>query len=103
MKHVAFTMQLINGFELEYKRRHDAIWPELSYLLSEDGIREYYIFLDESTGILFAFMKREDSTLPAPLREHPVMRKWWEYMKDIMPTNEDGSPVTKSLQEVFQF
>ncbi|RYY19019.1 MAG: L-rhamnose mutarotase, partial [Chitinophagaceae bacterium] len=62
---------------------------------------EYYIYLDEPTGILFAFMKRGDSNLQTALREHPIMRKWWDYMKDIMETNDDGSPVTKPLVEVF--
>ena len=101
MTRTAFTMQLTKGFEAEYKRRHDEIWPELSALLGEDGVREYYIYLDDASGTLFAFMKKEESRLAAPLRQHPVMRKWWDYMKDIMETNADGSPVTIPLVEVF--
>ena len=102
MHRSAFTMKLTRGFEAEYKRRHDEIWPDLSQLLAQDGIKEYYIFLDEATGVLFAFMKREPSGLTTPLSDHPVMKKWWQYMKDIMETNEDGSPVTQSLVEVFE-
>jgi L-rhamnose mutarotase len=101
MDRFAFTMKLTMGFEKEYKRRHDDIWPELSQLLVEDGVLEYYIYLDEQTGTLFAFMKRGESNLTSPLRQHPVMRRWWDYMKDIMETNEDGSPVTRPLIEVF--
>jgi len=29
------------------------------------------------------------------------MQKWWTYMKDIMETNDDHSPVSTSLKEVF--
>jgi L-rhamnose mutarotase len=29
------------------------------------------------------------------------MRKWWAFMKDIMETNEDDSPVAIPLKEVF--
>ena len=29
------------------------------------------------------------------------MQKWWAYMKDIMETNADNSPVSTSLEEVF--
>ena len=29
------------------------------------------------------------------------MRKWWDYMADIMDTNPDRSPVCKPLAEVF--
>jgi len=31
----------------------------------------------------------------------PVVARWWEYMKDIMDTNPDNSPVTIPLEEVF--
>ena len=30
-----------------------------------------------------------------------ITLKWWAYMKDIMETNPDNSPVTVPLQEVF--
>jgi L-rhamnose mutarotase len=30
-----------------------------------------------------------------------IMRKWWDYMKELMDTNPDGSPVAKELVEVF--
>jgi L-rhamnose mutarotase len=35
------------------------------------------------------------------LPDHPVMRKWWAYMGDIMATNPDGSPVATPLVEMF--
>ena len=50
----AFKMKLKPGFQAEYKLRHDRIWPELQTLLSESGIQDYSIFLDEETLILFA-------------------------------------------------
>jgi len=30
-----------------------------------------------------------------------VCRRWWSYMKDLMLTNEDDSPVATELSEVF--
>ena len=33
--------------------------------------------------------------------KHPVMRRWWEHMKDIMASNPDGSPVSEPLIEMF--
>jgi L-rhamnose mutarotase len=35
------------------------------------------------------------------LPAHPVMQRWWAYMKDIMDTHADHSPVSIPLQEVF--
>jgi L-rhamnose mutarotase len=29
------------------------------------------------------------------------MQKWWAFMKDIMDSNSDNSPVSISLKEVF--
>jgi L-rhamnose mutarotase len=49
----AFKMKLKKGFEMEYKKRHDEIWPELASLLSESGIQDYSIFLDEETPSVF--------------------------------------------------
>jgi L-rhamnose mutarotase len=31
----------------------------------------------------------------------PVMKRWWDYMADLMDTNPDNSPVAKPLQRVF--
>ena len=101
MTRVAFKMQLLKGFEEEYKRRHDEIWPELQSLLKDTGISEYSIFLDKTTNSLFGFLKAKDPTLLNNLPSHPVMQRWWKYMGDIMETNPDNSPVQTPLEEVF--
>lgn len=94
-------MQLYAGCEEEYRRRHAAIWPELAGLLRETGIRNYSIFLEERTLQLFAILQIDDAAQLDGLATHPVMRRWWEYMKDIMDTNPDGSPVVIPLEEMF--
>ena len=101
MRRVAFTMRLKPGFEAEYERRHDAIWPELSEKLRAAGVSDYSIFLDPETLTLFAVQKVADVDGTASLPLDPVVRRWWEYMKDIMDTNPDASPVQKDLREVF--
>jgi len=97
----AFKMKLLPGFEAEYKKRHDEIWPELYKLLSEKGIYDYSIFLDEETLILFAVQKVKEGANLTGLTEEPILRKWWNYMGDIMETNPDNSPVEKPLKKVF--
>ena len=94
-------MQLHAGCEEEYRRRHASIWPELAALLRETGIRDYSIFLEEKTLQLFAILKIDDPAKLDSLATHPVMRRWWEYMKDLMDTHPDGSPVVISLKEMF--
>lgn len=94
-------MQLKPGFEAEYKKRHDEIWPELETLLSEAGISDYSIFLDEETLTLFAVQKLKNGFDEMLIPNHPIVKKWWVYMADIMETNSDNSPVVLPLKEVF--
>ena len=100
-KRVAFKMHLNEGQKETYKKRHDEIWPELKSLLKNAGISEYSIFLDEETNVLFAFHKIDGEVGAQDLGKEEVVKKWWAYMKDIMSTNEDNSPVSVPLEEVF--
>ncbi|SMO48917.1 L-rhamnose mutarotase [Fodinibius sediminis] len=101
MERHAFKMKLKPGCEQEYKRRHDEIWPELERLLSEAGVHDYSIFLDEKNLTLFAVQKREEGYSEEGLASHPVVKKWWDYMQDLMETHPDNSPVATPLKEVF--
>lgn len=101
MKRNAFKMKLKPGFEAVYKTRHDEIWPELKALLSESGISDYSIFLDEETLTLFAVQKLSDDARDTDLPNHPMVKKWWAYMADIMETHPDNAPVAVALTEVF--
>jgi L-rhamnose mutarotase len=101
MQRLAFKMKLYKGFEEEYKKRHEQLWPELEQLLKETGISEYSIFLDDETNFLFCILKAENPSALNNLPSKPVMQKWWAYMKDIMESNPDNSPVSIPLKEVF--
>jgi len=101
METIAFKMKLHPGFKNEYLRRHAQIWPDLQQLLKEYGISDYYIFFDEETDILFAIQRVERREQRIDLRNHPVMKKWWDYMADIMEVNPDNSPVAGMLEQVF--
>ena len=101
LKRVAFKMKLIKGFEAEYQKRHDEIWPDLQQLLKDSGISDYSIFLEEETGNLFGFLKVKDKIQLDTLPTFPVMQRWWTYMSDIMDTNPDHSPISIPLREVF--
>jgi len=101
MRRVAFKMKLFEGCEAEYKKRHDELWNDLKQLLKQTGVADYSIFFDKETNFLFAYLTIDDAKNLDVLSQEPVMKKWWAYMKDIMETNEDGSPVVVELKEVF--
>lgn len=101
MQKYAFKMHLNPGMEAEYKRRHDAIWPELADLLKQAGISDYSIHLDPDTLILFGVLWRRDDHGMDDLPSHPVMQRWWAHMADIMRTNADRAPVAVPLVPMF--
>lgn len=100
MQRFAFKMFLNPGQEAAYRRRHDEIWPELSALLTQAGVSNYSIFLDTETNTLFAYLERSDGHRMDSLPDEPVMRRWWDYMSDIM-RYENGVPVAVALPEMF--
>lgn len=101
MEKFAFKMYLKEGQLDEYKHRHDDIWPELVNLLRQAGISDYSIFLDEETHTLFGVLWRQSDHTMEELPLHPIMKKWWAYMADIMRTNDDNSPVAIPLKTMF--
>jgi L-rhamnose mutarotase len=101
MEQVAFKMFLREGRSDEYRRRHDAIWPELAQLLREAGMRDYSIFLDPQTHVLFAVLRRTADHGADALPAQELMQRWWRHMADIMETNDDGSPRQAALVPMF--
>lgn len=101
MEQIAFKMFLKPGRADEYRRRHDAIWPELLGLLHEAGINDYSIFLDEATHVLFAVLWRTPDHRMDSLPQAEVMQRWWRHMADLMETEADGSPRQQPLRPMF--
>ena len=101
MERIASLMKLKPGFEAEYKRRHDEIWPEMLAELRAAGVSDYSIFLDPGTLVLFAVQKRAENSTADDLPKKAIVKRWWAYMKDIMETNPDNSPLSAPLIEVF--
>ena len=101
MKREAFKMFLKPGCEEEYEKRHNAIWPELKQLLSDGGVYDYSIYRDKETNMLFACLKTKGEAGSQDMGTNPIVQRWWDYMADIMEVNEDNSPVSIPLPEVF--
>ena len=100
----AFTMKLKPGMKEEYKRRHDALWPEMVQFMKDSGILYYSIFLDEPTNTLFAVQYMSESGKSAAgVRENPLIRKWSTYMSDIVESDAEGNQILNPLPEMFHF
>lgn len=101
MKKFAFKMKLKPGCKAEYIKRHDEIWPELKKLISDNGVCDYSIYLDEETNTLFGVQYIKGEQGSQDLGKLEIVQKWWKYMADIMETNPDNSPITIPLDRVF--
>ena len=97
----AFRMSVHPGQEEEYERRHRPIWQELTDTLIEHGVISYSIFFDPDTRDLFGYAEVESEERWDEIASTPVCRRWWHYMREIMPSNPDDSPVSRRLHEVF--
>lgn len=94
-------MQLKPNHQAEYERRHNPIWAELAAMLKEFGVSNYSIFLDRDTDQLFAYAEVESETHWEAIASTEICRRWWVYMRDLMHTNADNSPIAITLKEVF--
>ena len=101
MEQIAFLMRLKLGCEQEYRQRHDEIWPQLKAALTQAGIRDYSIFLDEVTLTLFAVLRLTPDNTRDGLPSLPIMRRWWDFMAELMEVDRANRPVDQPLTRVF--
>ena len=104
MERYAWKAKLLDGKKDEYIRRHDEIWPELSDVLTEAGIKNYSIWLTGND--LFGYYECAKGVAHAAQTQakSEVVDRWNEYMKDIMVMEMD--PITGAqpkLEQVFMF
>lgn len=97
----AFKMKLYEGMAEEYEKRHNELWPEMKDMIHEYGGKNYTIFLDKETNVLYGYIEIEDEAKWNASADTPINRKWWDFMASVMDTNPDNSPVSVDLKEVF--
>jgi L-rhamnose mutarotase len=97
----AFVMKVNPDQHAEYERRHNPIWPELAAVLKRHGVHSYSIFLHPATHQLFGYAEIESEEQWRAIACTAVCRRWWAYMRDIMPSNPDNSPVSEDLKCVL--
>ncbi|AVK64027.1 L-rhamnose mutarotase [Lactobacillus sp. CBA3606] len=95
------VMYLHKDAYAEYQKRHAELWPEMKQALKKYGAKNYSIFLNELTGQTFAYLEVSDEATYNKIADTDICKKWWQYMEPLMDTNEDNSPVTTDLKEVF--
>jgi L-rhamnose mutarotase len=102
MQRIAFIINLNSGADpVEYKRRHDEIWPEMVAALRSAGMHNYSIFRDGSW--LFAYLEVDDlERMQQALADDPTNARWQAYMRDMISVDVDpSSGFARLLPEMF--
>lgn len=103
MTRKAYVYKLKPGTKDEYKRRHDNIWPELSELITKQGLHNYTIWFYDD--LLFAYYELDEEVFNAfvPTKEEEeINARWGEYTSDLIQAVLDpatGEPL--ELECVF--
>ena len=100
MERYAWKATVKEGMLEEYVRRHNEIWPELTEVLRQAGIRNYTIWNCGSE--LFGYYECEKGAdyAAAVQSGSPVVDRWNDYMKDVMVMEMD--PVTGAQPRLTQ-
>ncbi len=99
MIRTAFTMRLKPDGLAEYKRWHDAIWPEMVKELEASGIHNMTIF--ENDPVLFMYSEVSDEGAWDRLWHTETHDRWGELMSPLMAFRDDGIVDSTPLREVF--
>jgi L-rhamnose mutarotase len=88
MAQYAWILEVRPGYEQEYVRRHQEIWPEMVEALREAGIRNYSIFRHGLT--LFGYFETDDiQKTQEHLANSETNQRWSEWMDPIMKVDID--------------
>lgn len=104
MKRYGLVLRVRPGREQEYRRYHEAVWPEILEIIRDCNVRNYSIYLKD--GYLFAYYEYVGDDFAADMAKmakQPKMREWWdimEPMQDPVPTRKEGEWWAE-MEEVF--
>ncbi len=106
MQRVGFLLKVRPDMIEEYRRRHEAVWPEMLDALRRTGWRNYSIFMRDD-GTLFGYLEAAESfqaALEAMSREE-INTRWQEWMAPFFESVTQGHGHADEnmieLQEVF--
>jgi L-rhamnose mutarotase len=103
MKRVGFILKVKADKLEEYKKHHEAVWPEMLEALRRTGWHNYSLFM-RPDGLLFGYFEAADSfeASLAGMAKEEINLKWQEFMSPYFESitgRPDENMLT--LEEVF--
>jgi L-rhamnose mutarotase len=103
MKRVGFLLQVKKDKIEEYKRHHEAVWPDMLDALRRTGWHNYSLFMRDD-GLLFGYFEAAESfdASLAGMAKEEINLKWQAFMApyfEAISGRPDQNMIT--LEEVF--
>lgn len=102
MKRIGFLLKVKPDMVAEYKRHHEAVWPEMLDALRRTGWHNYSLFLRDD-GLLFGYVEVAESfqaSLDGMAREE-VNARWQAFMAPYFE-GLGGAQADESMQELVE-
>lgn len=104
MKRVGFLLKVKQDKIEEYKKHHQAVWPDMQEALRRTGWHNYSLFMRED-GLLFGYFEtpRDFQAALDGMNREEVNARWNEFMKPYFENLGGKNPDENmlELEEVF--
>jgi L-rhamnose mutarotase len=104
MKRVGFLLKVKKDKIAEYKKHHEAVWPEMLEALRQHGWHNYSLFMRDD-GLLFGYFETPDSFQAAldGMAGEDINTRWQEFMAPYFESPEGARPDEMMLELVEVF
>jgi L-rhamnose mutarotase len=104
MKRIGFLLKVKEDMLEEYKKRHEAVWPDMLAALRRTGWHNYSLFM-RPDGLLFGYFETPDGfqvALDGMAREE-INARWQEFMAPYFEGmgSQHADEMMVELEEVF--
>ncbi|GAA5190779.1 L-rhamnose mutarotase [Rugosimonospora acidiphila] len=103
MRRICFLLKVRAECIDEYRRRHEAVWPEMCQALHDTGWQNYSLFLRED-GLLVGYLETEDfEAARAAMNATDVNARWQDEMGPLFEALDGTAPdeAMRPLAEIF--
>jgi len=104
MKRVGFLLKVKQDKIAEYKKHHEAVWPEMLDALRRTGWHNYSLYMRDD-GLLFGYVEVEESFQVSldGMSEEAVNAKWQAFMASYFEAlgGKRADEAMAELEEVF--
>ena len=100
MYSIGLGMRLRPNAYAEYKQAHDDLWPAIADSMTDNEVSMAIYRLGEHL-VIHAVAPTEEDWLKS--RQVPVIEEWYDYMAQLLETDDEGQIIFEELPEAFAF